>query len=368
MVTAMRAHDSPIIVALVFCAALPAAAHADAASQPASQPARDRASTPASQPDRLRWLHAPPSAVPALRDLELKFRLAGPGAPTDARVHYRGARDRAWVEARLERTAGGYVAVIPGEHVLAPRLEYYVDADGARVFADAGRPHRVQVLSGEKEAQLAADLEFHRYHRSEVDGSADYIGFGTRDGFHDYYVRSEYSYRYRMLKFVNYIRLGFGLIRGQSPEGERAAPTGEREVGMYYGFAELRFRFHPMVHLDLRPILGATKEGFDGGFMAAFHVGRFTGTQVTAGAEYISTIGDRYWLRLGWRTVPHFPMGITVEIGDFPDHKLDYGLRTTFDVSFVAASWLELTARVGYEARDSKFGGATGGLTASFSF
>jgi hypothetical protein len=31
-------------------------------------------------------------------------------------------------------------------------------------------------------------------------------------------------------------------------------------------------------------------------------------------------------------------------------------------------SWLELTLRVGYDARDSNFGGATAGLTASFSF
>ncbi|MBI5479224.1 MAG: hypothetical protein HY906_10225 [Deltaproteobacteria bacterium] len=370
----MRAHDSKrpagLTIALVLCAAMPAAAEAQPAPGAASAPVGPSAGAvaPTSQPSRLRWLHAPPSAVVALHDVDLKFKLAGPGVPADARVHYRGVRDVAYADVPLGRVAGGYAATIPGERVVAPTLEYYVQAGGAQVFADAARPHRVQVLPAPQDAELQADLEFYRYHRSEVYGGANYVDFGTRDSFHDYFVRSEYSYGYRMLKFVHHIRLGFGLIRGLSPVGDRASPMDEREVGMYYGFAELRFRFHPMVHLDIRPILGATKEGFDGGIYGVFHIGRFTGTQVTAGAEYISTIGDRYWLRLGWRTVPRFPMGITVEIGDFPSHQLDYGLRTVYDVSFAPASWLALTLRVGYEARDSNFGGATAGLTASFSF
>jgi hypothetical protein len=374
----MRAHDrkrpaSPIF-ALVLCVAAPAVAGAQPppppgpASDPAARRVAAAAPAPASQPTTLRWLHAPPSAVPANRDVDLKFRLAGPGVPAAARVHYRGPRDGGYAVASLQRVAGGYGATIPAERVTAPALEYYVEAGGAQVFADATRPHRVQVLPAPKDAELQADLELYRFHRSEVYGSADYSDFGTRSGFHDYFVRSEYSYAYRMLKFVHHIRLGFGLIRGLSPVGDRESPTDERDVGMYYGFAELRFRFHPLVHLDVRPILGATKEGFDGGIYGAFHLGRLNGTQVTAGVEYISTIGDRYWLRLGWRTVPRFPMGITVELGDFPDHKLDYGLRTTYDVSFAPASWIELTLRLGYDARDSKFGGPTAGLTASFSF
>ncbi|MBI5477737.1 MAG: hypothetical protein HY906_02710 [Deltaproteobacteria bacterium] len=48
--------------------------------------------------------------------------------------------------------------------------------------------------------------------------------------------------------------------------------------------------------------------------------------------------------------------------------QLRSGAAAGSAVCFAYGRWLELIARVGHDARDFKFGGATDGVTASFSF
>jgi hypothetical protein len=357
------------VLALVLAAA-PAAAQS-----PASQPARPAAApAPASQPalrPAPRLLHAAPAAATARRDLDLRFSLEGPGAPPAARVHYRTAGERDWTSVPVQRATDAWVATIPAVAVTAPALEYYVAAADppARLFAAADRPQRVQVLPSDADEELEADLAFYGHHRSIADTSFEVVDFGRRAEGADYYLRSETSYRYLMLGFVHHIRVGFGLIRGEAP----SLLVGPLDRGIYFGFAELRLRFHPTVHFDLRPILGATKDGFDGGIGTVLHLGRFSGTQVSLGFEYLGSAGHDGWLRLGWRTVPRFPMGFSLELTDLlaADARPDghsTALRAVYDVSFAPTSWLALTMKVGYEARDYQFGGVAGGFAASFSF
>ncbi|HEY3357701.1 MAG TPA: hypothetical protein VGQ83_30895 [Polyangia bacterium] len=153
-------------------------------------------------------------------------------------------------------------------------------------------------------------------------------------------------------------------MRGQVPDQALSLAA---DKGMYYGFAELRLRFAPVVHLDLKPILGATQKGFDGGLGTALHLGRLAGTQVSLGLEYIHGIGATGSFRLGWRTIPRFPMGFTLELSDFPGES-DVALRAVYDVTYAPSEWLALTLRVGYQARDYTLGGPMGGLAATFSF
>jgi hypothetical protein len=313
--------------------------------------------------------------VTARRSLDLRFALDGPGVPPAARVQYRAAGGGNYQPVPLERSTEGWVATIAADAVQSPGLDYFVEAGmpPRLVFASAQKPHRVQVLTAPEDAQLDADLVFYRLRRSRVDTSFEMVDFGRREEGADYYLRSELAYSYRILGIVHYIKLGFGLIRGEAPVATRDGDPDQSDRGMYYGFAEVRLRIHPVFHVDGRPILGATKQGFDGGVALAAHIGYLTGTQVTLGMEYLGKIGRDGYFRLGWRTVPRFPMGITIELSNLLQQAErpaghSTALRAVYDVSCALAEWLALTLRLGYEARDSHFGGATGGLAASFGF
>src|SRR5262245_22975126 len=101
---------------------------------------------------------------------------------------------------------------------------------------------------------------------------------------------------------------------GANPDGTRVyKKTTPDGVGLYYGFAEVRWRFGRLVRFDVRAVLGANTRRFTGGGGGQLLIGYDPGTHLALGVEGVAFVGVRAWLRLAWNTVPRFPMAFTIE-------------------------------------------------------
>lgn len=95
-------------------------------------------------------LHTAPAQAEAHQPLRLDGNLVGGGRITELLLRYRGPGEP-YVEVSMERQYGDlYRGTIPGEHMVPPGIEYYVEgvnAGGQRVplFMTAARPARVMV-------------------------------------------------------------------------------------------------------------------------------------------------------------------------------------------------------------------------------
>ncbi|RKH12750.1 hypothetical protein D7X74_23050 [Corallococcus sp. CA047B] len=95
-------------------------------------------------------LHASPPRAEARQALQLDATLVDGGKVLEVFVRYRGPGEP-YIQVPMERQYGDlYRAEIPAEHMVAPGVEYYVEAamvDGARtpLFMSALRPARVKV-------------------------------------------------------------------------------------------------------------------------------------------------------------------------------------------------------------------------------
>jgi hypothetical protein len=104
------------------------------------------------------------------------------------------------------------------------------------------------------------------------------------------------------------------------------------------------------------------------GCRAEFRVGVEAGTHIALGTEVILDVGTAGFLRLGWGTVPGFPMAATVEITDFPAPHRATGVRLLYDVYHELPAGFRVGVRAGYQARDQLIGGATLGLRTALEF
>lgn len=355
-------------------------------------------SSPAGSALIVRVHHIPPNTVQNETTLSILANIESSHLAKEVLLYVRQQGSRQYariVFQRLSTDAIQFSALVPIELLTPGIIEYYIASRGIQQaaadteqlhFASPEHPHPVTVM-GDDDARWRRDLLAQHFdNRSRLQVHTEYVNFGARDSItgtvNDSYWRAELDYTYRFLSWVYSIRLGAGLLLGQTyvsslgslaqiPDPARCgAPVHSAtdcRVGVYYGFAELRFRFGRLVRWDLRPILGVGPQSFDGGASTQLIIGHDPGTHVGIGVEGVSHIGVRGWLRLAWDTVPRLPMSFTIDLENFPNNDA-LAMRLMMNFSYRFARYFSIDLMAGYATRGWQIGGPTlgGGLVTEF--
>jgi hypothetical protein len=310
-------------------------------------------------------------------NLELRYRALGDGGAFHA--------------VAFERTSGdAYRASVPANVVAPPGIEYFIastDAAGAVTlhFASAANPHRVAVHPDEKLVLRERELGRYQGRQARAHVAVENVDFGSRTvngkELDDRYLRVDADFTYRLLRLpLHSLRFGYTYLLGDTPATVRGDggcdPDKEDSPGSCTGQAgfkaagwfELRLRATALLDVDLRGILAATKKGFSVGGRGELRLGSEVGSHVALGAEVLADAGSTGYLRLGWDTVPHFPMAATVELTSLPSSHRATAVRLIYDVAYPLEGGLRLGLRAGYQARDSAVGGLTLGASVALDF
>ena len=126
----------------------------------------------------------------------------------------------------------------------------------------------------------------------------------------------------------------------------------------------------PYFYVTPRLTRGASEVGFAAGLGLATTIGSPTSTHLGLGADWVTEIGTKGWLAFRWRTVPGFPMSLTVELTEHPDPDSNaLGTRLLYDVGLELGDSFTLDLRAGYAQRANAFdGGFVVGLGGTFDF
>lgn len=325
--------------------------------------------------------HVPIAWAAADEPLEMSVEVKQAHLLARITLHYRRSGETAFHDLAFARAAEGYAVTVPAADLAPGAMEYYIGSHTVAApsaperlhFASPTAPHPFLVVGDEetrwRKELLAAELG----NRSRFRLRGELAHFGVRtlaDGssINDYYWRTEGDFTYRFLGFIYSIRLGAGVLRGETYLIDYNKDKNRVDkVGLTYGFAEVRFRVHRLVRFDLSATLGAGPQNFDGGGGAQLIIGNDPGTSFAIGGDRITTVGGRGWLRLSWNTVPKLPMSLTLEATDLPSMNALSG-RVYFTATLRPSRHFSLDALVGYATRDNGVGGPTAGLAAAFEF
>jgi len=331
--------------------------------------------------------HIPPSEAAPDTALELAVSVDQAWEAT-LEIRYRPVGTGAWQSATFtRREADEYVVTIPAAAMQPPGIEYFLISTGEVTyshFASPEMPHRVNVFRDAVEVRRDEHLARHQNHRAQVHTAAEYVDYGSRaiagKEIPDRYYRIDVDVGYRVLRFpLATLRFGYTHLIGETPNGGRGddgrcMPTTPDadcifEAGLKGGgWFELHFILRDGIEVDTRGMVMATQEGFNVGGRTELRLGDSQGSHFGLGAEIIADVGMAGYFRLGWGTVPGFPMAATVEVTNFPAPHRAAAVRLFYDVARPLGNGMKVGARVGYQARDQQIGGATAGLNASFDF
>jgi hypothetical protein len=312
--------------------------------------------------------HVPPGDALAGTPLEL---VADADATTPQLVaHVRPTGTLKFTEIELvRRDDAKWVAVVPAIDVVAPGLEYYLAAEGQPVFASPEQPHGVEVRLDDTAERKSRDTERSVARRSRIHTMAEWVDYGSRTQSVDRYYRVDADFAYRLWAYpVEEIRVGYTRLTGDTQSmtcpTQTACATGFK-VG---GWFELGLAPVEGIRLDARMMVMATSVGFGVGGRGELRLGDRDGSHVAVGVEGIQDVGTSGFFRLGWGTVPKFPMSATVEVSDLPATDRPTGVRLYYDIAHEVATGVRLGLRVGYAARFQQVAGITGGLGANVDF
>lgn len=331
----------------------------------------------------LRVRHVPPSQAAPTQALRLEADVDhGWEAPLELR--YRSIGDDAWQSVRFQRqTEDQYVAVVPAGAMAPPGIEYFlvsVDEGTERPhFASAADPHPVRIYQGADDRRRERELALYGDRRARVQLRADHVDFGSRElggkTIADRYLRVDADFTYRVLSLpLHSLRFGYTRLLGDTPgEGTCAPDQTEEQCTFEAGFKvggwfELRFAFAEGVQVDTRGMVIATPEGFNVGGRGEVRLGTEDATHVAVGGELVADVGSAGFFRLGWGTVPGFPMAATVELTDFPASHRPTAVRLLYDVAHPFEGGFRIGVRAGYQARDFRTGGLSLGLATTMDF
>ncbi len=300
---------------------------------------------------------------------------------TTIEVRYRPLGTIPWASAEFRREGDTeYTATIPADQVRPPGLEYFI----VDHFASAEHPHRVNVYQDRNSLWREHVLERRSNRRARVRLAAEYVDFGNREirdhDIPDRYYRLDADFSYLLLSFpLKSLRFGYTRMLGETPLSSRGQDTGcpagaDAETCTFDagfkvgGWFELGFAIRDGIELDARGMVMATSEGFNVGGRGEFRVGLADSTHVALGGESIADVGNAAFVRLGWGTVPGFPMAATVEVTDFPAEHRAAAVRLLYDVARPMEGGFRVGLRLGYQARDQQIGGITVGLNTTLDF
>lgn len=315
--------------------------------------------------------HVPPADAEAGKPLEL-IAAAAPTTPTlVAHVRTTGAP---WTTIELVRKDDGtWVAVVPAATIATPGIDYYVTAGDAPVFASPEWPHSIAVTVPPDAERRGRDMLRSRGRRSKMQAMGEWVEYGTTRGLADHYYRFDADFSYRLWTYpLEEIRVGYTRLLGETLEPSQMCPTSEPCTGdagfKVAGWFELGLAAVEGVRFDARMMVMATQDGFAVGGRGEARLGSRDASHVAIGVEYLADVGTNGFFRLGWGTVPKWPMSASVEITNLPARDTDTGVRLYYDLARELAGGVRVGLRVGYAARNQSVAGFTGGLGAAVEF
>ncbi len=335
--------------------------------------------------------HAPVSNARAHEALSVHADIVYPQLVKRALLVYRPAKQKGFREVEFRRGAPGpYVAIVPGDQVSSPALDYTIELeriDGARqaVFSSRAEPYRVQVPEDGMDSIENAQSEQLDDRRSVFSSSAEYVSFGKSvaavEGpagqledrvVDDRYYRVEGGYTYRPLRTISEFSVRIGVVRGSAPVPVRDLVPGQSEeerfdVGLNYGAATVRFRMHDLWHIDGSVLANVTEVGFSAGTGGTLHIGNVRGSKLSLGFEAIQTFGLRFFTQVDIQAHHRLRVSPIIEATNMPSAS-DYGVRLLGEVAVDIGHGFAVAGRGGYQARDATSGGPSGGGTVSYAF
>ena len=292
--------------------------------------------------------------------------------------------DTPYREMELRRDASNFHSVmIPGELTQPPGLEYYLatqhkDSSITYHFGSPEEPHPVLFDGETAELRESQRLARHGGWRTAVSVSGDYLAFGSRlhfvesdglgeeretDSFSENFWHLEVEYLYRQARTLYDIHFGIGLMRGSHGTiNDGAQSLAPDQPGTNYGYGGATLELSPIFSLQGRLTFGASAKGFTMGAGGLLRIGQIGGTNLEVGYDFIGGVGDRTRVHFSWDTVPQVPMGLGIELTNWPDFEINpRGSRLYYEIGLnLNHAWL-ITTRVGYVTRAN---GITGGYTA----
>ncbi len=226
--------------------------------------------------------HVPLADASASEELTVVAQVAA-GWTSRLELQIRSVGKTSWKSITFERTGEAeYIAVIPGELMTAPSVEYFISGasrEGQRLhFASPEHPHRVYVYK-EEEVEIR-EQELERFHgrRAQVSLSTEVVDFGTRTivdrgtntnhEVRDSYYRIDTSVTYRLMRYpLRALRFGYSRLIGTTPTTSRGSGmctgTGdaicEQSAGYRAGgWVETQWRLGELLNLDTRALIQAT--------------------------------------------------------------------------------------------------------------
>jgi hypothetical protein len=257
----------------------------------------------------------------AMEGMPLRIAIELSDVATGAVIHLRPAGRQAYVSVPMVATGRGYFSVsLPAERVVAPRLEYFIEAT-----VPGGKAFPVEGSGGEPRVVSVTDTALAKP-RGDLSTSfvlmTDYADFNRLRG-NDYVWQTEgyLGVRYGD-RGVRALRSGFGVYRGRGgsiEELDRAKDALDgRKVGLTYGYLETEFGVSPSFSLIGRLAIGLLDDGVTAGGQAFFRVGSDLGTNLLLGGEILGGVGLRTIAQLELNVFERVPIVIRAETTNQP--------------------------------------------------
>ncbi|MEO8843668.1 MAG: hypothetical protein ABI591_21385 [Kofleriaceae bacterium] len=318
--------------------------------------------------------HVPPGDAIAGATVELVAEADAATPQLVAHVRVTGAKAYREIEL-VRRDEAHWVAVVPAIDVVVPGLEYYLAAEGQPVFASPEVPHTIEVRLDDADERKGHDLVRSGGRRSRIHTMAEWVDYGTRTvgttRVADHYYRVDADFAYRLWAYpLEEIRVGYTRLLGDTQSMACPTPTPcTAEAGFKVaGWFELGLAPVEGFRLDARMMVMATPSGVGVGGRGELRLGDRDGSHVAVGVEGMQDVGASGFFRLGWGTVPKFPMTATVEVSDLPSSERPTGVRLYYDIAHEVGGGVRLGVRIGYAARVQQVAGITGGVGANVDF
>lgn len=318
--------------------------------------------------------HIAPAEAEAGVAIELVAEAPAATPQLIAHVRRSGSEPFAAIEL-VRRGTDTWIAVIPAPQVVAPGVEYYIDAGREAVFATPEWPHRIAVRIAKDDSRRQRDEARSNYRRSRIAAIGEWVDFGThaRNGVDlaDRYYRIDADFTYRLWAYpIETLRVGYTRLIGDADSTTCGpAPCTDQAGFKVGGWFEVGMGIVEGLHADGRATVMATREGFGAGARGELRVGERDTNHVALGGEYLQHVGSSGWIRLAFTSLPRLPMAMTVEATRLPaTDAVPTGIRLYYDLAHELIPGVRVGARLGYAARVQQIGGVNLGLGLSADF
>ncbi len=238
---------------------------------------------------------------------------------TGALLHFRRKGEPAFETLNMVPTGPTYWgAPIPAEKLLAPEVEYFIEATSAKGVATpvVGGPGVPKVLYVVPVPKIGPPRK--------VGASAtlitDYADYNRLRG-NDWSWQTEgiFGLRYDDVG-VRALRTGFGVYRGRggSLKDLDVDKLAGRPVGLTYGYLETEIGAHRLFSIIGRLAIGLQDTGVTGGGQIIFRIGNDRDTNLLLGGELLGGVGLRGFTQLELNTIKKVPILVRTEVTNQP--------------------------------------------------